>query len=284
MSAQSLRSKRVRRLFRGVYIGIDVVLTDEIWVRAASLALPFDAALSHTSNLHRRGVAVGKKWPLQFSTNSALRCRIPGIELHRRKGRLHPDVIEGIAVLGPDRTFVDSATQLSLVELIRAGDWLIRLDFTTLEKLTDFAMRSHLDGVRKARRALAYVRERVESPWETDVRLMLQFARLPVPEVNVDILDEDGRFIARGDLVYRRFRILVEYDGWQHERDARQRQRDRERRELLEAAGWRLIIITSEDFKRPLEIARRVHRALLARGYVGPSPVFSIVWRQWFAN
>jgi len=138
--------------------------------------------------------------------------------------------------------------------------------------------------VRKTRRALAYVRERVDSPKESDVRLMLQFARLPVPEVNVNIYGEDGRFVARGDLVYRRFKILVEYDGWQHERDARQRQRDRERREALEAEGWRVIVVTSEDFKRPQEIARRVHRALASCGYEGVSPVFSTVWRQWFAS
>jgi very-short-patch-repair endonuclease len=82
---------------------------------------------------------------------------------------------------------------------------------------------------------------------------------------------------------YFRFKVLVEYDGWWHERDGRQRQRDRVRREALEAAGWRVIVITSEDLKDARLIPWRVFNALKDRGFAGPSPRMNAMWIQWFA-
>jgi very-short-patch-repair endonuclease len=61
--------------------------------------------------------------------------------------------------------------------------------------------------------------------------------------------------------------VLVEYDGWQHERDAWQRQKDHLRREALEAAGWLVIVVTTADMRAPKSVAARVARALMSRGY-----------------
>jgi len=188
----------------------------------------------------------------------------------------------GLPVTGPDRTVVDCATRLTLVQFIQAADWLIYSGVTTLSELTDYASTRHLSGVARARRALLYARESVESPMETLVRLMLVFARLREPECNPDIVDSQGNFLARGDLVYFRFKVLVEYDGWHHERDAKQRQRDRERREVLEANGWRVIIVTSEDLKNSRLIPWRVFEALKDRGYEGQPPRMNVMWSQWF--
>jgi hypothetical protein len=185
--------------------------------------------------------------------------------------------------LGPDRTFVDCATLFGLRDLVRAGDWLVRLGLTTPETLRVYAAERHLDGVLRARRASAYVASRVDSVTETDVRLLLQFARLPRPEVNAWITDDAGNVLGRGDLVFRGYWVIVEYDGWHHERDARQRQKDHLRRERLEAAGWRLIVITSADMSNPSGIVKRVNAALVAGGYSGSEPVMSITWRHWFA-
>ncbi|WP_369797251.1 DUF559 domain-containing protein [Aeromicrobium sp. Root236] len=70
--------------------------------------------------------------------------------------------------------------------------------------------------------------------------------------------------------------MLVEYDGWQHERDAWQRQRDHLRREALEAAGWLVIVVTSADMRAPKSVAARVARALTSRGYPNGS---AEIWR-----
>lgn len=279
-----LQGKRFASMYRGVWVCVDVVLELIHWLRAASLILPEDAAVSHHTRLRHLGVGIGPKRPLHFSTNTAAQTRRSGVVLHRRNGRLHPIVVDGVRMLGPDRSFVDAATTLKFVELVQAGDWLLHLERTDLATLTAYTMRAHLDGVRRARRALLVVRERVESPMETLVRLMLLFARLPEPDTNRDIFDAHGRWITRGDMPYFAYKVLVEYDGQWHDRSQKQRQRDRERREQLEADGWAVILVTSEDLKDKAEIVRRVHRALTSRGYDGRAPHFNVMWTTWFAT
>lgn len=277
-------SRRCRRIHRGIHCYEHTVVTAELAVDAARRLLPGDATLSHVSGLRWLGVTIGPPTPLHFSTNTTSQTALDGVVLHRRQGLLSPQIVRGVPVLGADRTFVDCATQLGHVDLIRAGDWLVRLGLTTPDTLQHYADERHLDGVRRARRVAPYVVERVDSPIETEVRLMMMFARLPPPEVNVDIVDGQGLFVARGDLVFREYRLIVEYDGWHHERDAHQRQRDHLRRELLESLGWRLVVITVEDLRDRPSIVRRVHRALVQGGYAGPDPVMSLTWRQWFVS
>lgn len=278
-----LAGKRFRQVFRGVWIAADVELTFHLVLRAAALTLPYDAVVSHTSAMKLYGLQprLGRHQSLEFSTNTTAVTRHRTITLHRRLGRLSPRVMHGFAVTGPDRTFVDCAGPLSFVELVQLGDWLVHTGHTTIDNLYEYAMTRHLDGVRKARRAVAYVRDRVESPMESVIRLMLIFARLPEPTCNVDLFN-GSRHLARGDLVYAPWKVLVEYDGWQHERDAAQRAHDIRRRERLEEAGWTIIVITAGDLNRPREIPWRVHRALVARGYSGPSPQMSTIWDHWF--
>jgi len=278
-----LVGRRFHRLFRGVWICADVELTLHLRLQGALLILPADSVVSHTTALALHGVECGPDEPLHFSTNTPLRSRQDGIVLHRRLGRLNPRVVRGIPVVGPDRALVDSATLLGHRDLVRVGDALCRLGGTTPEQLRTYCHERHLDGVVRARRAAADVRAGVDAVSETDTRLLLRFARLPEPEVNGWIINGAGAVIAKGDLVYRAYRVVVEYDGWHHERDARQRQKDHLRRERLEAAGWTVIVITVEDTKNPTGIVRRVHNALAARGYSGPAPVMSDTWTRWFA-
>ena len=282
ISKDALMGRRFRRLFRGVYCTADQPVTFSLLVHAALLILPADACLSHMSALRWLGVTMGPELPLHFSTNSTTQTRHDGIVLHRRLGLLRPRIHDGLRVLGADRTFVDCATRLGHVDLVRAGDWLVRLKLTTPDILMAYVATSHLNGVRRARRVASFVRERVDSVMETDLRLLLRFARLPEPEINGVITNAAGIFLARGDLVFRQWRVLVEYDGWHHERDAHQRQKDHLRRERLEAEGWRVIVVTIEDMKRPSAIVARVHSALTLAGYCGPSPVMSDSWRRWF--
>ncbi|MGJ9421875.1 DUF559 domain-containing protein [Aeromicrobium sp. CF3.5] len=283
LSKDVLNGQRIVSVHRGVHRYADTPLTPELQIAAARLLLPADAALSHLSALWWWGVTLRDPTPLHFSTNMRAQTRLKGVTLHRRQDMLHPSVVRGVPVLDPTRTLIDVATQLGHVDLVRAGDWLVRLALTTPEQLYEFSMTHHLNGVRRVRRIARHVRHGVESVTETDLRLLLRFGRLPASEVNTDILDHSGCFVARGDLPYREFMVLVEYDGWQHERDALQRQKDHLRREQLEALGWRVIVVTIEDMKDPGAIVARVHRALVDRGYVGPPPQLSDTWRRWFA-
>lgn len=143
-------------------------------------------------------------------------------------------------------------------------------------------MKRHLHGVQRARRVLPFLRTGAESPMETVLRLALVFARLPEPECNVDIRSSDGAFLARGDLVYLKWRIVVEYDGLWHERTPEQRRKDRNRHERLEANGWTVVVVHRPDLDEPAELINRVHDALVRRGWRGSPPLTSTVWTRWF--
>ncbi len=274
-----LRGKHFRSLHRGVWCLQSTELTFDLRVRAAKLAVPADAVLSHVSALQWHGVQVGRPTPVHFSTTSASQVK-HDIVLHRRRHRLTSSNLRGIDVLGPDRSFVDSGTILGLRDLVRAGDALVRAGGTTTERLLEYTTSSHLDGVVRAREAALLVRERVDSFRETDVRLLLATAGLEEPAANVDIYTSDGTWTARGDLVLEKLRIVVEHDGWHHERDAAQRQKDHFRRERIEAAGWILIVITVEDFQHPTSIVSRVYEAMTRRGYRGAPPYLGRTWHQ----
>lgn len=282
VSRQVLRGRRFRLMFRGVYVLAALPLTIVVWLRAALLLMPADAVVSHRSAIRLWGFDPGGSDDLELSTNTRAQTVLKGVLLHRRIGRLHAVERSGLPVTGPDRTWVDCATTLGIVQLVQAAEHLLHTRATTYEALLRYCSERHLDGVCRARRVMALVCENVESPMETLVRLMIVFARLPCPEPNVRIVDADGRFVARVDLLCAAFQVVVEYDGWQHERDSHQRQRDRERREELEALGYRLIVITDADLRTPAQVPWRVHAALVARGYSGPSPAMNTMWHRWF--
>lgn len=282
ISRRQLDGPRFTRLFRGVYVASSTPLDLATRLRAARLVLPPDAVVSHVSAMRLHGFDAGRDRRLHLSTNFPLTSRHEGIVLHRRQGMLHPSFVLGLPVTGPDRTFVDVALRLGLVDLVAFGDHLVHRGLTTPEDLRDYAEERHLNGVQRARRVSRRVRRGAESPRETRSRLMLLFARLPDPELNVDVHDEHGQFLGRGDMVYRRWRVVVEYDGKHHLRDAATWQRDLRRREAFEAAGWTYIVITDADMAVPASVPSRVHRALHANGYRGPAPVLSSEWSRWF--
>jgi hypothetical protein len=167
------------------------------------------------------------------------------------------------------------AAELTIRELVVMGDGLVRRrhPLATLAEL-DAAVSRHAGrrGHRKLVAALGSVWPRTDSPAETELRLDLVESGLPEPEVNVDILDSSGRLIAIGDLVYRRYRVIVEYDGDHHRRDPVQYARDIDRLDDLAGAGWRVVRFNrSHRGIRRRQRLERAREALLTAGWT-PTP------------
>lgn len=234
----------------------------ELEARAGLAWLGDGAGLSHTSNLAWRGLDLRSASPVHLATRRRIDRTADGYRVHRFQGSLFLEEVDGLRLVGAARTFVDCGTVLSWQELVVVGDWMIAKGIVERLDLLGFVHAVHFDGVQRARRAMEWVREGSASPQETRVRLLLVLGGLPEPELNGLITDAHGGFLAYGDLVYRRERVVVEYDGWQHERDARQRQHDLRRRELLEAEGWRVVVVTVADLANPTMVFRRVVDAL----------------------
>ena len=182
--------------------------------------------------------------------------------------------------MDPATLFCQLASTLSLPDLVAVGDalvlepvysdWRDERPWVPLGQLTERVENYRGRGKVRAARALGLIRPGAESRPETLVRLALIEAGLPEPEVNVEVRDGAGRFIGRGDLVYRRFRVVVEYDGDQHRTSAAQFDRDVRRLDDFAASGWRVVRIVARHFFADREAClSRVARALREAGWNG---------------
>lgn len=122
-------------------------------------------------------------------------------------------------------------------------------------------------GIVRLRSVLDDVDGGAESPPESRTRLLITRAGLPRPQTQVVVLDERGNFVARADMGWPEWKVLVEYEGEQHWTDRRQRARDLERYAVLEALGWRVVRVGAELLNdRPHVLVRRVLDKLRAAG------------------
>jgi len=178
-------------------------------------------------------------------------------------------LIDGLPVTSAASTWWSLGVILTLDEMIVAGDSLLRRKspLCTFDELADVDSAGHR-GVAVARRALPHLRARCDSPKETELRLLLVRAGLPEPDVNprVSAPGERERF---GDLVFWEWKVIAEYDGGQHRTSARQFAADVTRLEELARAGWTVVRILAPHLDDPVEIVRRVERALKDHGWRG---------------
>jgi hypothetical protein len=102
---------------------------------------------------------------------------------------------------------------------------------------------------------------------ETRSRLLVVRAGLPEPELNLAVHGPGG-WLLEGDLVWRRQRVIAEYQGGHHG-GRRRRSLDEARRALAEDEAWAVVEIYAEDHHHA---PRR--RALLRRlaGHLGVDP------------
>lgn len=260
----------------GVYAltGTDATLVGRVFT-VLDILPPASAATGMTG-LQLLGVNVGSSEPLRFVTASPRQVRRNGIRV-TRVSVLPPT--RGLSVV-PEHCWMVAALEFNLLELVTAGDWLVRLKLTTPDALAAYLAASSSRGSAAARPALALVRPRVDSPRETWLRLCLVLAGLPEPECNpwIDGVRRSGRV----DLLFRTFRVIVEYEGDQHRTDSKQWQKDIDRGEDFGGVGYLTVRVTKEHARHPRSVARRVHEALVSRGYRGPQPMFDQRWVNLF--
>ena len=201
----------------------------------------------------------------------ALRDRVRGVRGHHVAPKTVTVVaVQGLRVTSAVDTWCQLSTMLGLDDLIRIGDALVRRQHPFAE-MGDLlaAVRRYTGhrGVKRLREALIWIRPGVDSPRETDLRLLIVRAGLPEPEVNAVILSRTGVKLATGDLVYRRYRVLLEYDGGQHRTDENQYHWDVDRLDALMEEKWRVVRINKSHLRNPPEVIRRVTVALTSGGW-----------------
>jgi hypothetical protein len=271
-----LRGPSVRRLFAGVYVTAEVERSEHVLVAAALKVVP-QAVVVGVTALHLHGIDVGPPTPLHLVSTNPHPVRRAGLNVARV--RALPPHKGSVAVA--EHAFASAATQLNLLDLVTAGDWLLRLDRCHLPALLAYVSSFTGRGAVAARRAAGLVRARVDSPRETVLRLCLVLAGLPMPDCNL-VMGTHEHPIGRVDLVFKEFGVLIEYEGDQHRTDRWQWNVDIGRYEEFTADGYLVIRVTGAAMRRAREVVCRVDAALRTRGYRGPTPRFSQEWCSLF--
>jgi hypothetical protein len=256
-----------RRLLHGIIVAADVPDSALLRVKAA-LACHFDTAFaSHASAARVWRVPVSTR-PGEHVTvpDDSHRLRRAGVTTHRRAGA-RVAVRDGVRVSVLVDLFVELAEELSLVELVVAGDWMVRRHHVRVKELRRAAQDAPGRAGALARKAASYVRARVDSPMETRLRMLLVLAGIPEPQVNMSVHDVDGQPVRRFDLSWPEVKVIVEYDGRHHVERVEQWESDLARREEIDDEGWRiLVVVASGVYADPGRTVARVHALLRARG------------------
>jgi hypothetical protein len=180
----------------------------------------------------------------------------------------------GLRVVDAASAWCQLGTVLDHDDLVAAGDHLVLRPyvpdgdvrpFVSLSELSDRAQQFAGPGGRALRRAIREVREGSESRPESHLRLLLGRAGLPEPELNQELFDSSGRMIARVDLLYRRQRVVVEYDGDHHRTDPVQYEKDLRRIETVRENDFTVVHVRKSGlYREPAATVARISRALSA--------------------
>ncbi|MFC9984190.1 hypothetical protein ACFU0W_13660 [Microbacterium keratanolyticum] len=231
----------------------------------------------------------GAPLPLAFSSDSEIAdraelalhvCALGGVALPRAAGvtrhrsRVCMAAMQehaGLRVSSPATTWA-MLGHLSTVDLVAIGDYFCRQwregrgrvhagrpPFATIAELREAMDAGRRLGASRLRTALELVREDSWSPRESHVRCILVSNELPEPALNVDLYDDNGRFLGCADLAYPKAKVAIEYYGMLH---GPQWAQDVERAASLRAAGWIVIEVTAPLLRRPKDLVARVRAAL----------------------
>lgn len=187
--------------------------------------------------------------------------------------------IRGVAVVDPVAALFLHASALTVAQAVVIIDALLTtadnypglLPARPLIRRDEIAERlqkwGSFPGRRVIREALALSRECVESPKETQTRMLIVASGLPEPVVQCAF--RAGRSSGRADLAYPQWKIAVEYEGDGHRVDRAQWRRDIQRQRDLEDAGWIVIRVTELDLRESDAFLARLRRAIMARSSSG---------------
>ncbi len=276
VSARRLRASDLQTPFWGVRAPAGRALDLAERCSALALRLPADAAFSHETAARLLGMPL----PYWLESSRELVVTVPaprravrakGVRGHSRT--LAPvDVVtrSGIRVTRPERAWCDLAARLSTPRLVAAGDALVgrRGPQSTIAALQEAAaLSAGRPGSGRLRQAAALLCDRAESPAESELRVALILAGFPEMDINVDLHDRHGGFLARPDIRFPEFRVIVEYEGDGHRTDREQWNRDLIRTAALFDSGEHVLRVGVEQLRERDVLVAQLRSALIARGW-----------------
>jgi hypothetical protein len=246
----------VRRVFTGAYVRDDVPDSTELRAQAAALVMSKHSVLCDRTAAWIHGIGVLRYAELDV---------IPPLETYVLRGHEPTDrhnchggsrdllpedwqLIGGVRVTTPLRTALDLACKLPRRQATAALDAFAREHDVTVAELRRLLVRYfRRRGVVQARELVPLTDGRIESPRESGVKLAIHDHALPQPEPQWWVR-VDGVPTYRLDFAYPHARIAVEYDGEEFHSGPDQKAADEVRREWLRRHGWRVVVVTRDNF------------------------------------
>lgn len=238
------------RMTDRVYVDARADDTRELRIEGARLIVPSHAVASDETAAWIWGVDTHKpgdrhcfdpKWMVSHGRS---RSRVEGVDC-RQALVDDADVteIDGLRLTTPVRTVSDLLRKQWRPYALASADAMAHAGL-----VRPMDVRAHLAdlkgyrGIRQARVLARYIQPGAASPGESWTRLRLIDAGLGIPEAQLEVTDAAGmqRFL---DLGYRRRKIAIEYDGREFHTADHHQEHDAERRDLLEAMGYRFIVV-----------------------------------------
>ena len=271
---------------RGVRVHVDLEASPLLDIAAARLALPPDAVFSEWTAVRLHGLPT--PWGRPDPVGRLVQARVPrrvvrpevrGVACTHLRGsdqvlglsggEVGALLPRGASLLAQDpvSAWCDLVPGLGTTDGVALGDAVRRHHATQEEMATAVAARSGHRGARKLRLVFAAVRHQVDSPAETEVRMLLVGAGLPEPECGRWVPDATGR-LWQVDMVWQAQRVVVEYDGDVHRLKGRvQWRHDEDKRARLREGGWDVVVLTGDALSTTRRWARedtiaRVRKAL----------------------
>ena len=182
--------------------------------------------------------------------------------------------IDGFRVTSLARTVVDLASSLDALHAVPIGDAALRngLRPDQLAQLADES--GGRRGIAGARRSLALLDARSESPGESMSRVVLHQHRVPPPELQLEVFAAHGTLVGRTDFGWREQRTLGEFDGRSKygrlllrpgQTPEQALFEEKRREDALRDLGWEVVRWIWADLFAPSALLDRLARAF-ARG------------------
>jgi len=273
-----LIGRRFVRVFPRVWRCANHEMTEADWLEAARLTLPEHARLTGITRIRKLGLDFGPARPLHFVVEGDLHLDLEGIFLHRTR-KLAPHDDEDVV---PAAAYLFYCSYARVIDAIKVGDWLLGDGHMTIDEVQDLALAAPWrDGAHEAIWILDHLDGRSRSLPESETRALFEFAGLPRPDVNVEVAAVTSMTVI-GDLLFREWGLLVEYEGTHHQTDRLQYTADLERYAAIREHDVPYFQVTHEKLRDARGLVREAHRELVRLGYDGPAPEFGDRWRLLF--
>jgi hypothetical protein len=184
---------------------------------------------------------------------------------------LRPENFFGLPLITPAQLFIELARVLTVGQLVELGDAAVGRwhggPLTTIDEIrAGLAARCRVRGRLTAERALDLVRDDVDSPTETKLRLQLIDAGLPEPVVHPAVMCPLIGAQLHPDMGYPSIKLAIEYEGDHHRSSPAQFAEDNRRISALQAEGWTVIRVSKRSDMT--EICRLITHHLRAGGLI----------------